>query len=139
MKRLRIRPYEERDAAEVVELWHRAGVSRPWNDPERDIERKLAVQRELFLVGTLDERVVASAMAGYDGHRGWLYYLAVDPALQRSGIGRRLVERVEVELRACGCPKLNLQVRADNREAIRFYESLGYAVEDNVGLGKRLD
>lgn len=139
MKQLRIRPYDERDAAQVVELWHRAGVSRPWNDPERDIERKLVVQRELFLVGTLGERVVASAMAGYDGHRGWLYYLAVDPTLQRSGIGRRLVERVEAELRACGCPKLNLQVRADNRAALRFYESLGYAVEDNIALGKRLD
>ena len=139
MKRLRIRPYERGDAAQVVELWHRAGVSRPWNDPAQDIERKLAVQRELFLVGTLGGRVVASAMAGYDGHRGWLYYLAVDPELQGSGIGRRLVERVEADLRALGCPKLNLQVRADNREAVRFYESLGYTVEDNVGLGKRLD
>jgi ribosomal protein S18 acetylase RimI-like enzyme len=122
----------------VVDLWHRSGVSRPWNDTHRDIERKLRVQPELFLVGTLDAGIVATAMAGYDGHRGWIYYMAVDPARQRQGIGRRMLEHVEQELRALGCPKINLQVRGDNRQAVRFYERLGFAVEDNLSLGRRL-
>jgi ribosomal protein S18 acetylase RimI-like enzyme len=135
---LTIRPYRESDQPAVVKLWVDAGVTRPWNDPRADIERKRAVQQELFLVGELQHRLVASAMAGYDGHRGWIYYLAVQPDQQRRGYARAMMEQVETRLRELGCPKLNLQVRSDNLAAIGFYQRLGYLQDQVVSLGKRL-
>ncbi|MFN8091955.1 MAG: GNAT family acetyltransferase [Vicinamibacteria bacterium] len=133
-----IRPFVEADEAAVVDLWRRCGLLRPWNDPKRDIARKLTTQRELFLVGEEDGRIVAAAMAGYDGHRGWVNYLAVDPERRGQGLGRRMMETIERELAARGCPKLNLQVRRTNPDVIAFYEALGYVVDDVVSLGKRL-
>jgi ribosomal protein S18 acetylase RimI-like enzyme len=133
-----IRPFRTGDEAQVVALWHACGLTRPWNDPHRDIERKLAVQPELFLVGELEGGVVATAMAGYEGHRGWVNYLAVAAEHRRSGLGARLMQEVEQRLLALGCPKVNLQVRSTNAEVLAFYRALGYAQDDVVGMGKRL-
>lgn len=133
-----IRPFHDDDTEAVVALWRAAGLTRPWNDPHRDIARKRTVQPELFLVGEVEGRVIASAMAGYDGHRGWVNYLAVDPAHRGRGHARALMAEVERLLTALGCPKVNLQVRADNDEALGFYAALGYSVDAAVSLGKRL-
>jgi ribosomal protein S18 acetylase RimI-like enzyme len=154
---VRIRPFERDDTARVVALWAACGLTRPWNDPHRDIERKLAVQPELFLVGVREtdadggadaagdastddgaDALLATVMAGYDGHRGWVNYLAVDPAARGRGHARALMARVEAELTARGCPKLNLQVREGNDEAMAFYRALGYEPDRAVAYGKRL-
>jgi ribosomal protein S18 acetylase RimI-like enzyme len=136
---LSLRAFRESDTEAVVALWDRCGLLRPWNDPRKDIARKLAVQRELFLVACDGDAIAAAAMAGYDGHRGWVYYFAVDPAHRRRGIGRALMDEIESRLRALGCPKINLQVRGDNAQAIAFYERLGFARDETAGLGKRLE
>jgi ribosomal protein S18 acetylase RimI-like enzyme len=136
-----IRPFSPADTEQVVALWRECGLVRPWNDPYRDIERKLGVQPELFLVATptgSPQSVVAAGMAGFDGHRGWVNYLAVSPSLQRSGLGRRFMSVFEERLTAMGCPKLSLQVRAGNEQVIAFYETLGYADDHTVSMGKRL-
>lgn len=134
-----VRPFRETDAEAVAALWRDVFPDAPsWNDPRRDIERKLAVQRELFLVACELDRVVGTAMAGYDGHRGWVYYVAVSPDHRRRGIGAALMRSVEDALEERGCPKLNLQVRSPNRGAAEFYQRLGYRVEDRVSMGKRL-
>jgi len=134
-----IRAFAEGDADEVVALWHLCGLTRPWNDPHRDISRKLEVQRELFLVDVDDDgSITGTVMAGYDGHRGWVNYLAVAPSARGSGRGRALMDEVERALTALGCPKLNLQVRAGNAEAVGFYRAIGYDVDDVVSMGRRL-
>jgi len=135
---MEIRPFEQRDADQVVALWHQCGLTRDWNDPRLDIERKLTTQPELFLVGELDNRVMATAMAGYDGHRGWVNYLAVAAEQRGQGHGRRLMAEVERLLEDRGCPKLNIQVRAENTTAIGFYRSIGYLEDASISLGKRL-
>jgi ribosomal protein S18 acetylase RimI-like enzyme len=135
---MRIRPFLDADEPAVIALWQACGLTRPWNDPARDIARKRAVQRQWFLVGMLDERVVASAMAGYDGHRGWVFYVAVAPDARGRGFGRALMAEVERLLREAGCPKLNLLVRDDNAPALGFYRALGYVQDAVVSLGKRL-
>lgn len=135
---MQIRPFTEADTDAVIALWQACGLTRPWNDPLRDIQRKLTVQRELFLVGEADSRLVASAMAGYDGHRGWVNYLAVVPDAQGLGYGRALMAHIEAALLARGCPKLNLQVRSSNTAVLAFYRQLGYAQDEAVSLGKRL-
>jgi ribosomal protein S18 acetylase RimI-like enzyme len=132
-----IRAFRVEDTKEVIELWRRCDLLRPWNDPEKDIQRKLKVQSDRFLVGTQDGRIVASVMAGYDGHRGYLNYVAVDPDFQRLGLGRAIVEAAERLLAADGAPKINLNVRTTNEQVIAFYKSLGYSPDDVQGLGKR--
>jgi ribosomal protein S18 acetylase RimI-like enzyme len=136
---MRIRPFTPADTDAVVALWERCGLTRPWNDPRKDIRRKLAVRPDLFLVGELDGAIVGTVMAGYDGHRGWVNYLGVDPAVRRRGLGRALMAEAERHLRAAGCPKINLQVRTSNVEAIEFYRRIGFALDDVVSLGKRLE
>jgi ribosomal protein S18 acetylase RimI-like enzyme len=136
---VRIRAFEDRDEEAVVALWQRCGLLRPWNDPRKDIARKRRVQRELFLVGELGGAIVGSAMGGYEGHRGWVNYLAVDGARRGLGLGRALMAELETRLRELGCPKLNLQVREDNSAALGFYERLGYLRDAAVSLGKRLE
>jgi ribosomal protein S18 acetylase RimI-like enzyme len=136
---LEIRTFVESDEKVVIALWSRCGLLRPWNDPRKDIVRKLQVQRELFLVGILDGVVVATVMAGYDGHRGWINYLAVDPAHRRMGLGKALMVEAERLLRGLGCPKINLQVRRENIEATAFYSHLGFREDDVVSYGKRLE
>ncbi len=133
-----IRPFQPADTEAVVSLWQACGLTRPWNDPYRDIQRKLAEQPELFLVGEADGVLMASAMVGTDGHRGWLYYLAVAPAHQRCGHARRLVATAEQLLTERGCPKLQLMVRRDNAAILGFYATLGYVEAEVVTLGKRL-
>jgi ribosomal protein S18 acetylase RimI-like enzyme len=133
-----IRPLAQPDADAVVALWERCGLVRPWNDPRADIERKLSEQPELFLVGETEGAISATAMAGFDGHRGWVHYLAVDPALQRQGLGRAIMAEVERLLVERGCPKLNLQVRSDNQKVLGFYRGLGYGEDQVLSLGKRL-
>lgn len=135
---MQLRSYTPADEAAVIALWHACGLTRPWNDPKRDIARKLTEQPELFLVGEDDGRVVATAMIGYDGHRGWVYYVAVEPALQGRGYGRMLMARAEALLRERGCPKINLLVRKGNDAVMAFYEKLGYGADAAVSLGKRL-
>jgi len=136
---MEIRAFEPKDEDGVVSLWDRCGLIRPQNDPRKDIQRKLAVRPDLFLVGVVDNRVVGTVMAGYEGHRGWMNYLAVDPAHQRKGLARELVAAAERRLRDLGCPKVNLQIRASNLGVIEFYRRLGYATDDVVSMGKRLE
>jgi ribosomal protein S18 acetylase RimI-like enzyme len=136
---IEVRTYEESDEAAVAALWREVFADAPaHNVPEEDIRRKLAVQRDLFFVAKEGGELVGTALAGYDGHRGWVYYVAVKPARRRRGIGAALMARIEDGLRAMGCPKLNLQVRSSNSQAVAFYERLGYAVEERVSMGKRL-
>ena len=135
---MQIRPYQLDDEAQVIALWSRCGLLRPWNDPRKDIERKLAVRPDLFLVGMIENDLVASVMAGYEGHRGWINYLAVCPQHRGKGFGRAIMQAAERRLSESGCPKINLQVRGDNRQAIEFYQRIGFQVDDVVSLGKRL-
>ena len=139
MRKMEIRPFEAGDSAAVVQLWTDCGLVVPWNDPRKDIQRKLTVQPEMFLVGCLRGHIIASVMAGYDGHRGWINYLAVHPEHQRSSVGRHMMEEAESRLRAAGCPKINLQVRSNNAAAIEFYKQIGFKTDDVVSLGKRLE
>jgi ribosomal protein S18 acetylase RimI-like enzyme len=135
---MQIREFIEGDADEVVALWRLCGLTREWNDPHRDIARKLEVQRDLFLVGESHGTVMATVMAGYDGHRGWVNYLAVSPDARGTGLGRALMDEVETRLLTLGCPKINLQVRADNEVALGFYRAIGYDIDAVTSLGKRL-
>jgi ribosomal protein S18 acetylase RimI-like enzyme len=137
--RMLIRPYREADQAAVVQLWMACGLVVPHNNPVRDIERKLQVNPEWFLVGEVDNEVVATCMVGYEGHRGWVNYLAVRPDLQGQGLGRQMMDAAEAILRDAGCPKINLQIRTTNQKVIRFYESIGYQMDDVVSMGKRLE
>ena len=136
---MRIQTFQSSDEAAVIALWEACGLVRPWNDPKKDIARKLKIQPELFLVMTEGEAIVGSVMAGYEGHRGWINYLAVAPEEQGRGLGRRLMEEAEVRLRALGCPKINLQVRTSNEAVRQFYKSIGYQLDEVVSFGKRLE
>ncbi len=136
---LEIRAYRESDRGDVVALWQECGLVVPWNDPGKDIRRKLCIQREMFLVGSLGSRLVGTVMAGYDGHRGWIYYLAVATECRTGGFGRRLMDEAEAHLRNIGCVKINLQVRTSNVDVVTFYKSIGYSVDDVVSMGKRLE
>ena len=133
-----IRPYLPADENAVVGLWRKCNLLRSWNNPKRDIERKLQVNPELFLVGLVDDKVVTAVMGGYEGHRGWVNYLAVDPAYQRRGLGGQVMEAVEKKILAMSCTKINLLIRTDNTAAVKFYESIGYKMDEVVSMGKRL-
>lgn len=136
---MQIREFKEKDTQEVIALWFKCRLVVPSNNPQKDIDRKLKVDRDLFLVGILNKKIVATVMGGYDGHRGWINYLAVDPGYRRDGYGRLIMQEVERRIRSKGCSKINLQVRAANKEVIQFYQSLGYANDHVIGLGKRLE
>jgi ribosomal protein S18 acetylase RimI-like enzyme len=136
---MKIRPYEPADEERVVRLWIDCGLVVPWNNPQLDIQRKIDAQPDLFLVGSLAGEIIATVMAGYDGHRGWINYLAVHPDHRRTGIGRRMMDEAEIRLRAAGCPKINLQVRRTNSKVLDFYNKIGYARDDVVSFGKRLE
>lgn len=133
-----IRAFDPADEDAVIALWEEAGLTRPWNDPRADIHRKLRVQPELFLVAAEADRVVGSVMAGYDGHRGWLYYLAAADSHRGRGIGRALVAEAERLLERMGCPKVQLMVRPDNLAARGFYDALGYEPFDTWATGRRI-
>ena len=133
------RPFAPADEAAVIALWRACGLLRPQNDPRKDIARKLKVNPEWFLVAEDGGRIVGTVMAGYEGHRGWINYLAVEPARQRGGLGRQLMAEAEERLRAAGCPKINLMVRTDNAGVVAFYERIGFTQDKVVSLGKRLE
>jgi ribosomal protein S18 acetylase RimI-like enzyme len=135
---MKIRIYEPADENAVVDLWRRCGLIAPQNNPVADIQRKLADSPELFFVGILDLELIASVMAGYEGHRGCVNYLAVAPQLQNQGYGRQLMTHVEKILCTRGCPKINLLVRTSNLSVISFYGRLGFTCDDVVSMGKRL-
>jgi len=136
---VQIAPYRDGQLAAVDALWREVFPDDPlWNRAAVAVPAKLAVQPELFLVAVDGEAVVGTVMGGYDGHRGWVYALAVTPSHRRRGIASALLRALEERLAAAGCGKVNLQVRASNAAVVRFYESLGYAVEERVSMGKRL-
>jgi ribosomal protein S18 acetylase RimI-like enzyme len=134
-----IRPFEPADETAVIHVWQVCQLTVPQNNPQKDIARKLQVNPEWFLVGTLGDVLIGTCMVGYEGHRGWINYLAVHPDYQRQGFARRLMAQAETLLRAAGCPKINLQVRHTNTAVIRFYESLGFRDDKVISLGKRLE
>lgn len=135
---MKIRVYRHSDETAVVSLWQACGLIKSQNNPLEDIKRKASVQPELFLVGTKAGQIVATIMAGYEGHRGWLNYLAVAPDQRLQGIGRKMVMEAEKQLHALGCPKINLQVRTSNVEAVAFYRKIGFVEDAVVSLGKPL-
>ena len=136
---LLIRPYKEGDEEALVSLWNMCKLTVPWNNPYKDIARKLKVQAELFLVGYLEDKLIASVMAGYDGHRGWINYFAVHPDFQARGYGKQLMDNVENGLRELGCPKINLQIREGNDKVLSYYQKLGFVEEKRINMGKRLE
>jgi ribosomal protein S18 acetylase RimI-like enzyme len=136
-----VRSFRRDDTEAVVALWAEAGLTRPWNDPRLDIERKLLVQPELFLVAedpSMLGELTGSVMAGYDGHRGWLYYLATAESHRGRGVARALVEYAENRLLDMGCPKVQLMVREGNEDVLGFYDGLGYERFSVHNTGKRL-
>jgi ribosomal protein S18 acetylase RimI-like enzyme len=133
-----IREYKPGDKNTVVKLWKECGLVYPQNNPELDIERKLQVNPELFLVGIIDDKIAATVMGGYEGHRGWANYLAVHPDYQKRNFGRQIMETLEEKLMEMGCPKINLMVRTTNIEAMKFYYRIGYKQDEVVTLSKRL-
>lgn len=131
--------FREAQRQAVVELWRRCELTVPWNNPNQDIDRKLAHSPKHFWVGHVDGKLMASVMFGYDGHRGSVNYLAVDPHYQGRGYGREFMNRIEEELKNWGCPKINLSVRSSNTAVLAFYESFGYKIDSVSNLGKRLE
>jgi ribosomal protein S18 acetylase RimI-like enzyme len=137
--RLVIRRFREKDKHEVTDLWLKVFPDDPpWSEPGAVIRRKLAIQSDLFWVGSYQGKIVATVLAGYDGHRGWIYHLAVAPGHRRKGFARKIMVAAETRLKALGCPKINLQVRDSNEAVVRFYQGIGYATEERISMGKRL-
>lgn len=126
------------DEASVIALWQECELTRPWNNPKEDINRKLTTQPELFLVGVEGDKLVATAMIGFDGNRGWVHYLGVLPSHRSLSYGKAIMNEAERLLIARGCPKINLQVRSTNAAVIAFYKKLGYQIDEVVSMGKRL-
>lgn len=133
-----IRHFEESFRHDVIGLWEKCGLTRAWNDPNKDIDRKLTDKNGAFFVLLLGNQLIGSVMASYDGHRGSIYYLSVDPDHQSSGLGKLLMDHCETFLQELGCPKINLFVRRGNEQVLQFYEKLGYTEDQAVPLGKRL-
>lgn len=140
MPKIIIREYSDTsDKEKVITLWEKVfSYSDGYNKPSSSIRKKIAMDDHLFFVAALNDDIVGTVMAGYDGHRGWIYSLAVDPDSQKRGIGRQLVEKAESALKALGCPKLNLQILDTNNKVIGFYEKLGFKVEPRISMGKVL-
>ena len=136
---LTIRAFQNEDEQAVIALWRDCGLVVPQNDPAKDIARKLEVDPDLFLVGLVDNAIAATVMGGYEGHRGWINYLAVEPSMQGKGHGRAMMVAIEKQLKDRGCPKINLQVRASNSAALGFYAAIGYLNDNVIGLGKRIE
>ena len=141
---IRVRTYRAADEGAVLGLWHRAGIARPWLDLRAEIAEKRRRDRSLFLVaeeaiaGMRERRVVGAVMGAYDGRRGWVYHLAVEPERQGAGVGRALMDALERRMARRGVVKVNLQVRDDNTAVIGFYERLGYTDDRLTSLSKWL-
>lgn len=136
---LLIRPFQTEDEDALVALWKMCELTVPWNNPHKDIARKLQVQPELFLVGILDNSLIATVMGGYEGHRGWINYLAVHQDFQGKGYGQEIMNSVATRLREMGCPKINLQIRRGDEKVASFYQKLGFTNDHVVSMGKRLE
>jgi ribosomal protein S18 acetylase RimI-like enzyme len=136
---LSISPITDGDVPAVIALWQRCGLTRPWNDPAADIALARRGVNATILVARADNAIVASGMVGHDGHRGWVYYVAVDPDHQRRDYGRAVMAAAEDWLRAQGIEKIMLMVRPDNTEVRAFYDKLGYATQERVIYAKWLD
>ena len=135
----RIHPYRKEEETAVIALWERCGLTTPWNNPQADIARKMTVQPEMFLIAEDGQgNVIGTVMAGFDGHRGWINYLAVATEHRRRGVGKALMDAAADRLRSIGCPKINLQIRRSNMEAVEFYKALGYQEDEVVSFGFRL-
>ncbi len=139
MSELAIAPITDADVESVVALWQRCGLTRPWNDPASEIAFARRGQNATILIGRADGALVATAMVGHDGHRGWVYYVAVDPDLQRRDFGRAIMAAAEDWLRGQGVEKVMLMVRPDNTKVHAFYDRLGYDVQERVIYAKWLD
>ena len=135
---MEIRSFENQHEKAVIELWQKCNLLRHGNNPSLDIKRKMKVNPELFLVGVAEGKVIATGMGGYEGHRGWVNYLAVDPVYQRKGYGQQIMSEIEKRLLAMGCPKINLQMRKGNTDALEFYGRIGYRDDNVISLGKRI-
>lgn len=135
---MQIRNFQESDRTGVIALWRLCDLVRPQNDPDQDIDLKMAFQPDLFLVGEIDNLIAGTVMTGYEGHRGWVNYLAVSPDVQRGGLGARLMAEAERLLRDLGCVKIDLQVRSSNENVKEFYRSIGFSKDDVISMGKRL-
>jgi ribosomal protein S18 acetylase RimI-like enzyme len=138
MDEMIIRQYSPADREAVINLWKTCNLTKSWNNPEQDINRKLKDSPELFLVGTINDIIFSSVMAGYDGHRGWIYYLAVVPEYRKQGLGNQIMAAAEEKLLDIGCPKIDLMVRKNNPDVITFYEKIGYGHDEVVTMSKRL-
>jgi len=138
MDDLTIRPYKKEDETRMIDLWETCKLVVPWNDPGKDIQIKMGNSPDLFFVGETRHQIVASCMAGYDGHRGWIYYLAVRPDSRHRGIASRMMDHAVLKLKALGCPKINIMVRDSNKGVISFYEQIGFQKDPVTVLSKRL-
>jgi ribosomal protein S18 acetylase RimI-like enzyme len=139
LDRMMITPATPTDAPAVIALWQACGLTRPWNDPQADFDLALAGSQSTVLIARECDVTSGSVMVGFDGHRGWVYYLAVAPEERRQGLGRALMEAAEAWLRVRGAPKIQLMVRAENVAAAGFYSALGFALQPVSTFGKRLD
>jgi len=135
---MNIKIFNKSDELSVITLWQKCDLIVPSNNPKLDIERKLLVDPHLFLVGEIAGFVIATVMGGYEGHRGWINYLAVHPDHRCNGYGKKLMLEIEQRLKNQGCPKINLQIRSDNSDAVSFYQKIGFLNDNVIGLGKRL-
>jgi len=135
---MKIREFQIKDKTKIINLWKECDLVVPWNNPEQDIDRKLKVDPDLFLVGEKNGEIIASVMGGYEGHRGWINYLAISLDHRRQGYGKKIMREVEKRLIEIGCPKINLQIRDSNTDVIAFYVALGYGEDHVIGLGKTL-
>ena len=138
MSEYNISTFENRYRSQVIDLWNQCNLIKSWNDPNKDINRKLKINDNLFLIVQFNEIIIGSAMGGYDGHRGSVYYLSVDPKYQNKGIGKILMKEIEKRLVAVGCPKINIFIRNSNIEVKEFYQSIDYEKQDSLVYGKRL-
>ena len=135
---IEIRSFRQEDEAPLIKLWERCELVVAWNDPSKDISRKVQLDPEGLLLGWHNNLLIASVMVGYEGHRGWINYLAVDPEFRRKGLGRTMMKSAETYLEKFECPKINLQIRAINHQVIEFYKSIGFLQEEVINMGKRL-
>jgi len=138
MEEFSIRKFEIIDENDVIALWKLCNLVVPQNNPKKDIEEKMNFQPELFFVGEFQNNIIASIMIGYDGHRGWLYYLAVHPDFQRRGFGTQLIDFARDCLSTLGCQKINVQIRTSNASVASFYKRVGFFEDHVFGLGKRI-
>jgi ribosomal protein S18 acetylase RimI-like enzyme len=135
---LEISEIKDEDVEDIIQLWQRCDLLRAWNDPCHDVTLARRTPTSSILVGKKDGRIIASALAGFEGHRGWIYYVCVDPSVQRQGFGRAIMSAAEAWLRQRGAPKINLQVRFTNLAVLGFYDKLGYEYQKFAVMGKRI-